>query len=89
MKKLIALIAIATLSLGCTMVIGVTNEDELKGAMVTVGNTKGGGMEGSAISLPGAALIGGVFKGLGEITASLLGNAPIVITHEAPASVPK
>ena len=77
---------------GCTAV-GFAKLDE-NGDCISLGTVSLGSargpceVEGGEISVPGATLIGGVLQGIAGITGSLLGNSPIVITHESPAPSP-
>ncbi len=90
--KAIALITVLALSLGCAGFAGkvgsadVASEAECAGIYFSLGDVLGPcGIEGGGISLPGAAMVGGVVKAVGDAVLSLLGRAPIVITHEVTA----
>lgn len=82
MIRAILLVTIILLSSGCVSHIGkVTHEDGSShvGIYTSIGNTEGpAGMKGAAISVPGAMLIGQVFKYVGEFASSVFGRPVIV-----------
>ena len=87
-----ALILCLSLSMGCAFHAGtITPKSEgaqtCKDVYISFGNTVGPcGMEGGGISLPGSALVAGVFEAAGKFASGMFGNAPIVINHTAPSA---
>jgi hypothetical protein len=88
MRNVIALLTILSLS-GCAVNMGKTTTDECKGVYVSVGDTTGPcGMKGGIISVPGAGLVGGVFKYVSDAVLGFFGSPPVVIQHNDSQSEP-
>ena len=79
---------VATLGLGCGAHFGVTPEGA-KGVTFVLGQARvPGGLEGGAISVPGATLLSEVFEAAGLLVASFFGREPIVIEHRTEPPTP-
>lgn len=82
MIRAILLSSLLLLTTSCATQIGVVENPDgtsQKGIYVSLGDTTGpAGMKGGVISVPGAMLIGNVFRYVGEFASSVFGRPVIV-----------
>ena len=82
MKSSSLVLVLALALSGCAFHAGRIQPNDCGCVYVSVGDAGGPcGLEGASISLPGVALLGGVFDVVKDTAMGLLGRAPIRIEH--------
>ena len=80
--------------MGCAIQLGTIKPgpdgaQTCKGVYTSFGQTSGPcDMEGGGISLPGSALVAGVFQGIAEFASGIFSDAPIIINQAPQAEKP-
>lgn len=85
------MLALVVDSLGCAAHFGTIEAkdgSESRGVSLSLGNTTGpAGLEGAAISIPGATMVGTIFRTIGNVALALIPGGAAAVVVERPAEI--